>query len=176
MSIPVISFAGQNWTITPEALAVNEAKPSITAQKFILELTGVAIIDLKGNLPHDWRRETVNVIPDYTTPLTFAANKYAIPQPPNTLINIDLEQWAPFAAVSSGFEMQNGGVDVGFAVDVWRPTPFLHTTDAEGHHLDHVFQGIDVDVAVRNTNATLHRISYHITLIGRIVFLSNIIP
>jgi hypothetical protein len=27
--------------------------------------------------------------------------------------------------------------------------------------------GIDADVAVRNTNATMHRVSYHITIIGK---------
>ena len=92
MSIPVTNFAGQNWTITPEALAVNEAKPSVGAQKFILVLTGVGVINLKGSLPHDWRRETMSIFPDIATPLSFAANKYGIPQPPNTLINFDLEQ------------------------------------------------------------------------------------
>jgi hypothetical protein len=33
------------------------------------------------------------------------------------------------------------------------------------------FTGIDADVAVRNTNATMHRGSYHITIIGKIAFL-----
>lgn len=174
MAIRVSRFAGQNWTITPEALAVNEPKPAnISAQKFLVVLTGVGIIDLQGNNPNDWRRETASIFPDIVAPLNFAINKYGIPRPVglNTVPAMDLELWAPFAAVSSVFERESGGVDAGFAVDVWRPSPFFHTTDAGGQPLNNVFTGIDVDVAVRNNNATLHRVSYHITLLGRIVFL-----
>jgi hypothetical protein len=174
VAIRVSRFAGQNWAITPEALAVNEPKPaSISAQKFLLVLTGVGIIDLQGNNPNDWRRETASIFPDITSPLNFAVDHYGIPRPVglNTTPAIELEQWAPFAAVSSVFERESGGVDAGFAVDVWRPSPFFHTTDAGGQPLNSVFTGIDVDVAVRNNNATLHRVSYHITLLGRIVFL-----
>jgi hypothetical protein len=155
-------------------LAVNEPRPAnISEQKFILVLTGVGIIDLQGNNPNDWRRETATIFPDITAPLNFAINKYGIPRPVglNTRAHIDLEQWAPFAAVSSIFEKQSGGVDAGFAVDVWRPSPFFHTTDAGGQPRNNVFTGIEVDLAVRNNSATLHRISYHFTLVGKIIFL-----
>lgn len=175
MSINVTNFAGQNWAITPEALAVNEPKPTVTTQKFILLLTGVGIVNLQGNNPHDWRRETLTIFPDIASPLSFAAGKYGIPRPANTIANFDLEQWAPYANVSSAFEKQSGGVDLGFAVDVWRPHPFFHAKDTTGQQHNQLFQGIDVDVAVRNNNATLHRVNYHITLVGRIVFLENII-
>ena len=37
--------------------------------------------------------------------------------------------------------------------------------------MSNIFTGIDADVAVRNTNATMHRVSYHITIIGKITFL-----
>jgi len=173
VAIQVSSFAGQNWTITPEALAVNEPPPwNISAQRFLLVLTGVAIIDLQGN-SGDWRRETVTLFPDIASPLNFAAARYGIPRPAGveTVPAIDLEQWAPFAAVSSGFVGELGGVNAGFAVDVWRPTHFLHTVDAGGQPVNNVFTGVDVDVAVRDSHATLHRVSYHITLLGRIVFL-----
>jgi len=177
VAIRLTNFAGQNWTITPQALAVNEAKPAnISAQKFIVTLTGVGIIDLQGNNPNDWRRETVSIFPDVDTPLNFAINQHGIPRPVglHTRPAISLDQWAPFSAVSSGFERESGGVDVGFAVDVWRPSTFFQTSDAGGQAVNNIFDGIDVDVAVRNNNATLHRISYHITLIGRIVFLVTI--
>ncbi len=178
MSIRVTKFAGQNWTITPEALAVNEPKPAnISAQKFVVVLTGVGIIDLQGNNPNDWRRETASIFPDIAAPLNFAINKYGIPRPVglNTAPAITLEQWAPFAAVSSTLATQLGGVNAGFAVDVWRPSPFFQTTDAGGQSVNNIFTGIDVDVAVRNNTATIHRISYHITLVGRIVFLVSTI-
>src|ERR1022692_3531284 len=43
-------FAGQNWLITPAALAVGENPPaSIHDQKFLLVLSGVVIANLEGN-------------------------------------------------------------------------------------------------------------------------------
>ena len=45
------TFAGQNWLITPAALALHEAPPrDIHAQKWLLTLSGVAMVDLKGNI------------------------------------------------------------------------------------------------------------------------------
>ncbi len=162
--------------IIPEGLGANEPKPSAAAQKFILVLTGVGIVDLQGNNSNERRRETLTISPDIANPLGFASSKYGIPRPANTMANFDLEQWAPYANVSSAFEKENGGVDLGFAVDVWRPHPFFHGTDTNGQQHTQLFQGVDVDVAIRNKNATLHRVNYHVTLVGRIVFLPNIIP
>lgn len=175
----VSTFAGQNWLIAPAALAVNEAKPSsINDQKWLLVLTGVGIIDLRGNA-NDWRRETLIIYPDMQAPLQYAVNRYSIPKPVglNTRPDLDLEQWAPFAAVSSIFNKdseiasQPPRTDAGFAVDIWRPNSFFSTTDAGGKPVNNIFTGIAVDVAVRNQRATLHRVSYHITLLGKIVFL-----
>jgi hypothetical protein len=175
MSIVVDSFAGQNWVIIPVALAVNESQPtSISGQKWILVLTGVCIPNLPGNNVGDWRRETLTINPDWNSPLQFAINRYSIPIPkvPGTgdtgVPNFDLDQWAPFAAISSIFDKDTS--DAGFAVDVWRPTHFQPTTDVNGEPLNNIFSGIDVDVAVRNDRAMLHRVSYHITLVGNIVF------
>ena len=57
-------FAGQNWLITPAALAVNEAQPSsISDQKWLLVLTGVGLVDLQGNNVNDWRRENLSIFP-----------------------------------------------------------------------------------------------------------------
>ena len=42
-------FAGQNWLITPAALAVGENPPAnIHEQKFLLVLSGVVIANLEG--------------------------------------------------------------------------------------------------------------------------------
>ena len=169
MGIQITNFAGQNWTITPEALAVNEPPPaSISAQKFLLVLTGVAIVELQGN-----STETVTLLPDIVSPLNYAVNRYGIPRPAgvNTTPAINLEQWAPFAAVSSSTVFELGGAALGFAVNDWRPTHFLHTVDAYGQAVNSIFTGIDVDLAVAGTGANLQRLSYHITLLGTIVFL-----
>lgn len=158
----VLNFAGQNWLITPAALALSEAKPSsISDQKWLLVLTGVGIIDLRGNNANDWRRETLIIYPDMQAPLQYAVNRYSMPKPVglNTRPDLDLEQWAPFAAISAIFSKdseiasQPPRTDAGFAVDVWRPNPFLSTTDAGGRPANKVFTGIAVDVAVRNNRA-----------------------
>jgi hypothetical protein len=141
-------------------------------------LTGVDIIDFAGNNPHDWRRDNWAIFPEIVTaPLQYVIGRFNFPLPdPNLAASpgLELEQWAPFAAVSSTFSRETGTVDAGFAVDQWRPAPFNSGFDAvTGRQVTHVFNGVDVDVAVRNTQATLHRVSYQITLIGTIVFLDG---
>jgi hypothetical protein len=55
MAVSFKSFAGQNWLITPAALAANEPKPTrIADQKWVVSLTGVGILDLQGNNLHDF--------------------------------------------------------------------------------------------------------------------------
>ena len=62
--IPMLSL--QNSLITPvPAPTPNHfpglPKPSAPADKWLLVLTGVYIIDLQGNNPDDWRRETIHI-------------------------------------------------------------------------------------------------------------------
>ena len=171
------SFAGQNWLITPAALAVNEAPPTnIHNQKWLLVLSGVAIANLKGKSEAQWLKETLIITPSYRDPLRFAINTHAIPRPPGTdeqdyRVEFQLEQWSPFAAMSSILNLGES-LNSGFAVDVWRPNPFLTEENAFPPHqsLPQLFNGVQVDVAVRDTDAWLYRVSYNVTLLGKIVF------
>jgi hypothetical protein len=179
MAINFKSFAAQNWAITPVALAVNEAKPAtIGLQKWHVVLTGVGVIDFQGNNVDDWRRDTLSIFPSIITPaLQSAISRYNIPvpDPAQAHMAFELDQWAPFAAPSSTFSRETGTVDAGFAVDQWAPAPFNFGTDViSSSQVKQVFNGINVDIAVRNNLATLHRVSYHITLVGRIVFLLQV--
>jgi hypothetical protein len=172
-------FAGQNWLITPAALAVGEQRPtSIHDQKWLLVLSGVVLADLKGNSSAQWLRETLRFLPEMagsnnSGPLNWAIDHFSIPRPPASLahnVGFSLEEWAPFASLSSMFN-QGQSLNSGFAVDVWRPAPFGSGTDALSRRsLTNIFSGIEVDVAVRDTDAWIHRISYNITLLGKIVF------
>lgn len=174
MALQPSTFAGQNWVITPVALAINESKPGgISNQKWLIVLTGAIIVDLQGIQTNDWHRETLEILPDIDAPMRFAISKHAIPGLKQGVHPVfDLEQWAPFAALGSIFHKTSANsVDAGFAVDVWRPHPFRIGTDINGAPVKQLFSGIDVDIAVRNNRATLHRISYHFTLIGKIVFM-----
>jgi hypothetical protein len=179
MAVTFKSFAAQNWVITPAALAANEPKAaSISLQKWQVVLTGVGVIDFQGNNVDDWRRDTLSIFPNIITPaLQSAMNRFGIPvpDPTETQMGFELDQWAPFAAPSSTFSRESGTVDAGFAVDQWEPAPFNFGTDViSSSQVKQVFNGINVDIAVRNNQATLHRVSYHITLVGRIVFLLQV--
>ena len=178
MTIPVQTFVSQNWVITPAARAVTDPAPtSIIDQDWLVVVTGVTIVNLQGINLHDWRRETLtmphNALLD--APVAFVLANYPInPQRPGEFfVGLNVEQSAPFAATSSILDMDTGGVDAGFAVDAWRLTPFAPTSDENGNPVNQIFRGIDVDVAVRNNHATLHRISYHVTLLGKLTFLAG---
>jgi hypothetical protein len=136
-------------------------------------LTGVAIVDFAGNNANDWRRDTLWILPEIIgSPLRFVLTHFGVSPPGGDgRPAFQLEQWAPFAAVSSSFSRETGTVDAGFAVDQWRPHKFLHDVTVEGQSVNQLFNGIDVDLAVRNNQAVLHRVSYHVTLIGKVVFL-----
>ena len=105
-------FAGQNWLITPAALAVGENPPaSIHEQRFLLVLSGVVIANLEGNSGSQWLHETLSFLPDMagpqgSGPLNWAISRYGIPKPAgqNFTIGFSLEEWAPFASLSSIFD------------------------------------------------------------------------
>jgi|GEM_PF-588493 hypothetical protein len=174
------NFAGQNWLITPAALAVGESPPAtIHDQKFLLVLSGVVMANLEGNSGSQWLHETLSFIPDMagpqnSGPLNFAINRFHIPKPSGQDFNIgfSLEEWAPFASLSAIFN-QDQSINSGFAVDVWRPTHFATGRDAFTHSpVGNIFAGINVDVAVRDTGAWIFRVGYNITLLGKIAFLT----
>lgn len=165
------SFAGQNWLITPVALAVNETPPrSVAEQKWLLVLSGVANIDLKGNGPK-WLRETFRIWPDLLAPMNHAINLHNIPTPPDGYnLKFQVEQWVPYSAPSSMYNKKHS-VNSGFAVDVWRPHPFGSDTDVVTNTpFGNIFNGIQVDVAVSDIDAFFYRLSYHIVLLGKIRF------
>jgi hypothetical protein len=179
--IEVTSYVAQNWLITPAALAVNETAPAgIRDQKYVLILSGVAIAELEGNSGSTWRKETIAIRPDVGPPLLYAISRHAIPTPPGTpgvefYARFQVEQLAPFAAMSSIFN-KDESVNSGFAVDEWRLLPFFSARDAISNvTIDSLFDGIEVDVAVRDVDARIDRLSYSVALLGRIVFIPHVI-
>jgi hypothetical protein len=180
-------FAGQNWLITPAALAVGESPPaSIHEQKWLLVLSGVVIADLKGDNSGQWNHQTVSFIPDMagpddpsstSGPLNWAINRYSIPKPSGApgaqyLIRFSVEEWAPFVSPNAIFN-QGQSINSGFAVDAWRPNHFGNGLNLFTHqHVNNLFTGINADLAVRDTDAWLYRLGYNITLLGKIVFVA----
>ena len=172
------NFAGQNWLITPAALAVpphDHPPANIHDQKWLLVLSGVVLADLKGNSSAQWLHETLSFIPDMagpsnSGPLNWAISQFTIPKPPGPPsgynIVFSLVEWAPFASLSSIFN-QNQSINSG--ASLW--TCGVPTTSRVGQVLSHatvtqIFTGIDVDVAVRDTDASILKLGYNITLLG----------
>ena len=179
------NFSGQNWLITPAALAVGESRPrTILDQKWLLVLSGVVEANLQGNSTSAWLNQTVSFLPGRSVslgfgvnegPLNYAINHYSIPRPSPDPKDYDLvfsvEGWAPFAALSAIFDAHES-IDAGYAVNVWRPRHFLHGVKYPDvtQPINNVFTGINVDVGVRDTDAFILKLSYNITLLGTIAF------
>ncbi|HEU0311611.1 MAG TPA: hypothetical protein VFR36_10370 [Sphingomicrobium sp.] len=174
--IEVVRFACSNWVITPAALAVNEVPPAnIGEQRFILILSGVAVIAFEGRAPNwPWTHETVHIRPDINPALAHAIDQHQIPTPPGNAgfqftREFQVEQIAPFAGVAS-FEAPAGKA-TGAACDAWRPHPYETRTDAfNSAPLPQLFAGIQADLAERTVGGNIHRVHYHVALIGKIRF------
>jgi hypothetical protein len=81
-----------------------------------------------------------------------------------------VEQCAPLAGLNSIFN-KGQSIDSGFAVNAWRLNEFMTGTNAVTNAaLGDVFAGFQVEVGVRDTDAWLHRVNYHITIVGKIAF------
>jgi len=180
-------FAGQNWLITPAALAVGEHPPAnIRDQKWLLVLSGVVFADQRGDNSGQWNHQTVSFIPDMagpddpastSGPLNWAISHYSIPKPAGSpgaqyLIRFSVEGWAPYVSLSAIFN-QGQSIDSGFAVDAWRPNHFgSGTSVVTNQPVNNIFAGVNADLAVRDTDAWLYRLGYNITLLGKIVFVA----
>ena len=180
-------FAGQNWLITPAALAVGESPPqTIRDQKWLLVLSGVVFANLKGDNSGQWNQLTVSFLPDMagaddptstSGPLNWAISKYSIPKPPGSAgaqfrIRFSVEECSPFVSLGSVFD-QGQSINAGFAVNDWRPNHFESGTSVvTGQPVNNIFTGVNADLAVSDSDAWIYRLGYNITLLGRIVFIT----
>jgi hypothetical protein len=172
----ISTYAVQNWLVTPSALAVNEHVAGIRDQRFLLILSGVAIVDVKGNSEATWLHETVSLRPSLYDALNYAVNRWQIPTPAGSYgIEFETEQWAPFVSLSSVYN-QGESINSGFAVDAWRLNPFGSGNDAMTNQpFNRLFSGIQVDIAVRDTDAWIFRLGYNVALLGKIIYVPIII-
>jgi hypothetical protein len=166
--------------ITPVGLAFQDpdTPTGIAGQVWLIHYSGVGILDLRGNNSNDWRRETLFYSPKVERPLQWAIGYYGIPVPTSPTagqvvvpqIQVLHQSVVTYAAISSAFEKSSGGSDFGFAVDRWWTNDFFTGRDTTGKPVPNLFNGINIDLAVRNTNAVIHRVSYQITIKGKIAF------
>jgi hypothetical protein len=187
MATTLTNFSGQNWLITPAVPVVGDLHQpaAFFNQTWSLVLTGIVEANLQGNSTSDWRNETVTFLPAgllYTSdfdsapvgegPLYWVLNQYGIQRPPlhTYTVCFSLQQWAPFVSLSAIFD-QNQSINAGFAVNLWRPTHFQKGTNLQTNAaFNNVFTGITADLGVRDTDAFILKLSYNVTLLGKIVF------
>ena len=179
--IEATCYACANWVITPAALAVGEAPPGdVSDQRFMLVLTGVAVVDFTGSPPNfPWTHATLHIRPDLEAPLDYAISRHAIPTPPGEpgrqyTREFLVEQCAPFAGVAAFYSP--AGKVIGAACDAWRPHHYETRTDAfTSAQLHPLFAGVEADLAERTQGGIIHRVNYHVTLIGKIRFAAVVI-
>ena len=167
--------------ITPAALALNEEPPAnVSDQKFVLVLTGIALLDLTADNAVHWKKDQALIRPDLDPPLSYAIDGHGIPTPPGEAgltytREFLVEQCAPYADNAS-ISTDWTGTSVGWACDAWRPHHYETRVEAiTSAPLHPIFAGIEADLAVRGWKTRIQRINYHVTLIGKIRFAAVII-
>jgi hypothetical protein len=161
MTPEVAQFDGQNWLITP-AVAPSADKQ---AQVWLVVLSGVAVLHSTANATG----HTIVIKPDVFGPINFAISNYGATKPAGNEFFLQVEQFAPYAALGSIFDEAQSS-DAGFDVNTWRPNPFSAIRDATtGIEFNQIFTGMQVDITSRQGATKLFRLPYHMTLIARIV-------
>lgn len=181
----ITQISSKNFVITPVGHPAHETSPQTPQQEWQMTLSGIAVVDLKSAAANEWTGQDMTIFPDIEGPLQYAINRFSIPVPsdsPYVIIGdypqrimpvFQLEQMAVYAALGSVLDGQTA-VNAGFAVNAWRPSHYLTLTGTlPAPTINNIFQGIVVSTAVDNIDASLKRISYHITLVGKIVFVLN---
>ena len=79
----------------------------------------------------------------------------------------------PIRTLSSIFD-RHEAIDMGFAVDRWQMQTGPGTEAGTGQTLQNLLSGMIVDVAVRDSDAVLHRVSYSITVQGKMKFVTSL--
>lgn len=156
-----------SWVIVPAPWRVN-APPGPAEQKWLMTLSGIADISFRGNSTAAWRHETFRLFLNWRDPVSLA---YGGSPPAGHTLFFQPEQWSQFAAISS---IYNAGqsLEAGYAVD----SCDVYLSDvislSETGGLQRTFAGLKVVVGVRDTDAYLSKISFQVTLLGKIALLA----
>lgn len=145
-------FAGRHNMFVPIERVTQPPNPPTTPYRGFVVLSGVAIINFKGNSVSQWRRERFQLW--LNDDLRAAIGKAPWAAPPGTSWWFHVEQWAPFATVNARHNLQvannDGSAADSFGLDAARGAV------------------LNVDVAVRDTDAVILRLGYELNLYGRL--------
>lgn len=127
----------------------------LTNNRFMIIRSGVARVGLDGTTSDDWLREELRLYLD----LRNAIRRIQPRQPGEGLSwAMRVEQWAPIAGLNAIFDAATS-INAGYAVDTFglavqdSPTTFVR---------------LNADLAVRDSDARIIRVGYHVTLVGRL--------
>jgi hypothetical protein len=165
MAVAVTGYAVENWLITPAALAKTDLPPKTSYdQQFLFTLSGVALCNCIG--ADDWLRDFAFIGPNLQNILAWAASKYFIPvaAPPYSFA-FQVDQYATHATMNSIFD-KDQSVNAGFAVDSWYPDFYSEVDVITGAQVDRLYNGLVVNLAVRDVDAHLYRVGFTVTLLG----------
>lgn len=143
-SVNADKFIKPQWIITP-----------LSADRHLMVLSGVVVIDFWSQQAN-WHNDTVVIRPDRDFDSMIAL--LGVPPPPADYVNaFQAEQYAAFGGMSSIFDKDYAN-NAGFAVDAFAPA--FYTSNARA------ISGIQLDIAVRDSDAALLRVAYHLTAVG----------
>lgn len=108
-------------------------------------LSGVIIIDQKGESENTWKAEQVS----FNLPIRVPNGKA-----------FKLKHWAPFITINSIYNKSVSN-DSGHAVDGFR---IINPENAQIEYIT-----VQADIAIRDSDAWLYRLGYNVTLIGEYI-------
>lgn len=135
------------------------------------------MVDFSGNSNAVWRHDQLLISPNLSTALVPALTTYSIPIPPGTP-GTDLAPWIqvedspPFATLGSVFDAHES-INAGFAVDGWTMQNRPGTETGTGATVQNLFSGLIAELAVRDNDAILHRVSFSLIVQGPMRFISS---
>lgn len=124
--------------------------------RFLISLSGVGLLDFTGQQGSDWHRDTAGM---YVS-LANALNRTGRTPSSGNVLAFVLEQWTPLITPNA-FTDNNQAENFGVAVDSFQ-------IDWQGGEPKDFVQ-VYFDVAARDFDTYLHRISYSLLLVGNVV-------
>lgn len=155
-----VTYPVGNWVMLPAPWRIDAPPRSASEQKWVMILSGVAGVDFHSRRTSDWHRDSFHLSPD-TKP---AIEWTGVRAQPGRKLAFQVEQWAPYATLNAIVD-KGSAVNLGFAVDSYKL--IFGTVGVE--RIPKIFGGLEVQAAVRDDSAILHRIGYQITLVGSLV-------
>ncbi|MEP6629208.1 MAG: hypothetical protein ABJA89_02000 [Lapillicoccus sp.] len=177
--ILVKGYQSVSTFVTPAGHAVTQAPITDPAQqRWVFGLSGVALVDFAGTSNAVWRHDQLLISPNLGSALLPALNRYSIPTPPGQPGRdwapwIQVEESLPFAGLGSIFDAHES-INAGFAVDGWALQTRPGTETGTGATLQQLLSGLVADIAVRDNDAILHRVSFTVLVQGPLRFVSSL--